>query len=134
MRACVFVCVLERTNVCLYQCGGLSLIRCHAAVPKVFCPKVHCSEGSLVRRFVNPNLGTYFPEKNIGGRPHAGASAACTNSDKYGNSGSYCFCHCYNRERKSRTTLQNKVRLKVLPEQLTLFVNTSVTFKKCIIQ
>ena len=38
------------------------------------------------------------------------------------------------RVRKSRTTLQNKVRLKVLPEQLTLFVNTSVTFKKCIIQ
>ena len=35
-----------------------------------------------------------------------------------------------NRARKSRTTLQNKVRLKVLPEQLTLFVNTSVTFKK----
>ena len=34
------------------------------------------------------------------------------------------------RARKSRTTLQNKVRLKVLPEQLTLFVNTSVTFKK----
>ena len=33
------------------------------------------------------------------------------------------------RARKSRTTLQNKVRLKVLPEQLTLFVNTSVTFK-----
>ena len=39
-----------------------------------------------------------------------------------------------NRARKSRTTLQNKVRLKVLPEQLTLFANTSVTFKKCIIQ
>ena len=39
-----------------------------------------------------------------------------------------------NRARKSRTTLQNKVRIKVLPEQLTLFVNTSVTFKKCIIQ
>ena len=39
-----------------------------------------------------------------------------------------------NRARKSRTTLQNKVRLKVLPEQLTLFVNTSVTLKKCIIQ
>ena len=38
------------------------------------------------------------------------------------------------RARKSRTTLQNKVRLKVLPEQLFLFVNTSVTFKKCIIQ
>ena len=38
------------------------------------------------------------------------------------------------RARKSRTTLQNKVRLKVLPEQLTLFVNTSVTFKNCIIQ
>ena len=35
-----------------------------------------------------------------------------------------------NRAHKSRTTLQNKVRLKVLPEQLTLFVNTSVTFKK----
>ena len=40
----------------------------------------------------------------------------------------------FNRAHKSRTTLQNKVRLKVLPEQLTLFVNTSVTFKKCIIQ
>ena len=35
---------------------------------------------------------------------------------------------CY-RARKSRTTLQNKVRLEVLPEQLTLFVNTSVTLK-----
>ena len=35
-----------------------------------------------------------------------------------------------NRAHKSRTTLQNKVRVKVLPEQLTLFVNTSVTFKK----
>ena len=35
-----------------------------------------------------------------------------------------------NRARKSRTTLQNKVRLKVFPEQLTLFVNTSVTLKK----
>ena len=34
------------------------------------------------------------------------------------------------RARKSRSTLQNKVRLKVLPEQLTLFVNTSVTLKK----
>ena len=42
--------------------------------------------------------------------------------------------HVRNRARKSRTTLQNKVRLEVLPEQLTLFVNTSVTFKKCIIQ
>ena len=40
----------------------------------------------------------------------------------------------YNRARKSRRTLQNKVRLKVLPEQLTLFVNTFVAFKKCIIQ
>ena len=38
------------------------------------------------------------------------------------------------RARKSRTTLQNKVRLKVHPEQLTLFVNMSVAFKKCIIQ
>ena len=34
-----------------------------------------------------------------------------------------------NRAHKSRTTLQNKVRLKVLPEQLTHFVNTSVTLK-----
>ena len=34
----------------------------------------------------------------------------------------------------SRRTLQNKVRLKVLPEQLTLFVNTFVAFEKCIIQ
>ena len=40
----------------------------------------------------------------------------------------------HHRARKSRTTLQNKVRLKVLPEQLTLFVNMSVTVKKCIIQ
>ena len=40
------------------------------------------------------------------------------------------FHNMSNRARKSRTTLQNKVRLKVLPEQLTLFVNTSVTFKK----
>ena len=40
----------------------------------------------------------------------------------------------FDRARKSRTTLQNKVRLKVLPEQLTLSVNTSVTLKKCIIQ
>ena len=38
------------------------------------------------------------------------------------------------RARKSRTTLQNKVRLEVLPEQLTLFVSTSVAFRKCIIQ
>ena len=36
----------------------------------------------------------------------------------------------YNRASKSRRTLQNKVRLKVLPEQLTLFVNTFVAFKK----
>ena len=39
-----------------------------------------------------------------------------------------------NRAHKSRRTLQNEVRLKVLPEQLTLFVSTSVAFKKCIIQ
>ena len=39
-------------------------------------------------------------------------------------------CTHHDTARKSRTTLQNKVRLKVLPEQLTLFVNTSVTFKK----
>ena len=43
-------------------------------------------------------------------------------------------CRNGNRARKSRRTLQNKVRLKVLPEQLTLFVNTFVAFKKCIIQ
>ena len=40
----------------------------------------------------------------------------------------------HNRARKSRRTLQDKVGLKVLPEQLTLFVNTFVAFKKCIIQ
>ena len=34
-----------------------------------------------------------------------------------------------NRARKSRRTLQNQVRLKVLPEQLTLFVNRFVAFK-----
>ena len=39
------------------------------------------------------------------------------------------LAHLCHRARKSRTTLQNKVRLKVLPEQLPLFVNTSVTFK-----
>ena len=33
------------------------------------------------------------------------------------------------RERKSRRTLQNKVRIKVFPEQLTLFLNTFVVFK-----
>ena len=41
---------------------------------------------------------------------------------------------CNKRARKSRRTLQNKVRLKVLPEQLTLFVNTFVALKKCISQ
>ena len=59
-------------------------------------PKVRWSEGSLVRRFVSPNLGTYFPKKNTGGGLHAGASVACTNSDRYGNSRSYNFCHCFN--------------------------------------
>ena len=38
-----------------------------------------------------------------------------------------CILTLCDRARKSRTTLQNKVRLKVLPEQLTLFINTSVT-------
>ena len=33
------------------------------------------------------------------------------------------------RARKSRRTLQNKVRIKVFPEQLALFVNTFVVFK-----
>ena len=42
----------------------------------------------------------------------------------------YIYIYIY-RVHKSRTTPQNKVRLKVLPEQLTLFVNTSVTLKKC---
>ena len=35
-----------------------------------------------------------------------------------------------NRVRKSRITLQNKVRIKVVPVQLTLFFNTFVAFKK----
>ena len=39
-----------------------------------------------------------------------------------------------NRARKSRRTLQNKVKIRVFPEQLTLFINTFVSFKKCIIQ
>ena len=39
-----------------------------------------------------------------------------------------------NRARKSRRTLQNKVRIKVFPEQLTLFINTAVALKQCIIQ
>ena len=38
------------------------------------------------------------------------------------------------RARKSRRTLQNKVRIKVFPEQLTLFINTFVALKQCIIQ
>ena len=37
--------------------------------------------------------------------------------------------HLFNRAHKSRRALQNKVRLKVLPEQLNLFVNTFVVFK-----
>ena len=71
-------------------------VRCHAAVPKVFC-----SEDSLFRRFVGPKvrwseglliriLALIF-QKNIGGRPHAGASATCTNSDKNGNSDHIVF-------------------------------------------
>ena len=35
---------------------------------------------------------------------------------------------------KSRRTLQNEVRIKVFPEQLTLFINTFVALKQCIIQ
>ena len=42
-------------------------------------------------------------------------------------------CGTVYRARKSRRTLKNNVRLKVLPEQLTLFFNTFVAFKKCII-
>ena len=37
--------------------GAMPLFR------RFIVPKVRWSEGSLVRRFVNPNLGTYFPEK-----------------------------------------------------------------------
>ena len=33
------------------------------------------------------------------------------------------------RARKSRRTLQNKVRIKVFPEQFTLFLNTFMVFK-----
>ena len=40
----------------------------------------------------------------------------------------------HNRARKSRRTLQNKVRIKVFPEQLTLFINTLVALKQCVIQ
>ena len=39
-----------------------------------------------------------------------------------------------NRVRKSRRTLQIKVRIKSFLEQLTLFVKTFVLFKKLIIQ
>ena len=53
-----------------------------------------------------------------------GGHALATKPTRHG----VMLCRC-NRERKSRTSLQNKVRLKVLPEQLTLFANTSVTFK-----
>ena len=38
-----------------------------------------------------------------------------------------------NRARKSRRTLQNKVRIKVFPEQLSPFINTYVALKQCII-
>ena len=37
-----------------------------------------------------------------------------------------------NRAHKSRRTLQNKVRIKVFPEELTLFVNTFVLFKNAL--
>ena len=38
------------------------------------------------------------------------------------------------RALKSCRTLQNIVRINVFPEKLTLFVNTFVALKKCIIQ
>ena len=38
----------------------------------------------------------------------------------------------YYRARKSRRSLQNKVRKRVLPEQSTLFINTFVAFKNAI--
>ena len=37
------------------------------------------------------------------------------------------------RARKSRTTLQNKVRINVVPVHLTLFVNTFVAFKNILL-
>ena len=40
----------------------------------------------------------------------------------------------YNRARKSCRTLQNKIRINVVPVQLARFVNMFVAFKKCIIQ
>ena len=39
-----------------------------------------------------------------------------------------------NRARKSRRTLQNKVRIDVFPVQFTRFVSMFVAFRKCIIQ
>ena len=42
---------------------------------------------------------------------------------------SYVDCH---RARKSRRTLQNKVRIKVLPEQLTGLIITFVVFKNAL--
>ena len=36
------------------------------------------------------------------------------------------------RARKSRRTLQNKVRIRVFPEQLTIFINTFVAFKNAL--
>ena len=53
----------------------------------------------------------------------------CCPTDQTGHANVKATARHINRARKSRTTLQNKVRLKVLPEQLTLFVNTSVAFK-----
>ena len=38
-----------------------------------------------------------------------------------------------NRARKSSRTLQNKVRINALPEQLTLFVNVFMAFKNYIV-
>ena len=38
-----------------------------------------------------------------------------------------------NRACKSCRTLQNKVRINVLPEQLTLFVNVFMAFKNCVV-
>ena len=38
------------------------------------------------------------------------------------------------RARKSGRTLQNKVRIKVFPEQLNLFINTFDVLKQCITQ
>ena len=82
---------------------------------------VKLKDGTRLRIYAYDNINEQI-DRALGRRP----SNAHVNPNNR-------IVHHHNRARKSRTTLQNKVRLKVLPEQLTLF-NTSVIFKKCIIQ